>query len=130
MPVSRGCDNCWSARQAHRFTCGLTSSVGEVGQSSRPYYHGNIKAREDRLRIPLGIKKPTVFAVWNDLFHEDVSWRFLDKVFAVMAACPQHTFLLLTKRPEGMNEYIDRVMFDEDCNYEGWYVAVGKELPR
>lgn len=41
----------------------------------------------------------------SDLFHKDVPFEFIDKVFAVMALSPQHTFQILTKRPERMAEY-------------------------
>ena len=42
----------------------------------------------------------------SDLFHEQVSDEVLDKIFAVMALCPQHTFQVLTKRPERMLAYL------------------------
>jgi protein gp37 len=38
----------------------------------------------------------------SDLFHEALPNEAIDKVFAVMAMCPQHTFQVLTKRPERM----------------------------
>lgn len=38
----------------------------------------------------------------SDLFHEAVPDDFIDQVFAAMALCPQHTFQVLTKRPERM----------------------------
>src|SRR5262249_16936476 len=41
----------------------------------------------------------------SDLFHEDVPFDYVDKVFAVMALCQQHTFQILTKRPQRMAEY-------------------------
>jgi protein gp37 len=41
----------------------------------------------------------------SDLFHEQVPFEFVDKVFAVMALSPQHTFQILTKRPERMRDY-------------------------
>jgi protein gp37 len=44
----------------------------------------------------------------SDLFHEAVPFEFVDKVFAVMALTPQHTYQILTKRPERMAEYMDR----------------------
>jgi len=74
------------------------------------YYHGKsfngkILLRHDNLDLPLRTKKPTVFAVWNDLFHEDVPDEFIDRAYAVMALCPQHVFLILTKRPERMARY-------------------------
>ncbi len=42
----------------------------------------------------------------SDLFHEKVPDGFIDQVFAVMGACPQHTFQVLTKRPERMAVYV------------------------
>ncbi|RMG02286.1 MAG: DUF5131 family protein [Nitrospirae bacterium] len=54
----------------------------------------------DRLDIPLKTRKPTVFAIWNDLFHEDAPGDFIHNVFQTMYKCPQHIFLILTKRPE------------------------------
>jgi protein gp37 len=41
----------------------------------------------------------------SDLFGEWVTYEMLDRVFAVMALCPQHIFQVLTKRPELMLEY-------------------------
>lgn len=50
----------------------------------------------------------------SDLFAEWVTDEMLDRVFAVMALCPRHTFQVLTKRPERMLEYAKRVAAD-DC---------------
>jgi protein gp37 len=44
-------------------------------------WNGKIRMREDNLDLPLMIKKPTVFAVWNDLFHESVDCRFINKAW-------------------------------------------------
>ena len=43
----------------------------------------------------------------GDLFHEAVPDEWIDRVFAVMGECRQHTFQVLTKRPERMREYLD-----------------------
>lgn len=51
-----------------------------------------------------------------------VPFEFIDQVFAVMALCPQHTFQILTKRPERMAEYLNGRPFDED----GWGVGRGQ----
>jgi protein gp37 len=40
----------------------------------------------------------------SDLFHEAVSAEFVAEVWAVMQAVPQHTYQILTKRPERMAE--------------------------
>jgi protein gp37 len=47
------------------------------------------------------------YCVDGDLFHKEVPFEFIDRVFAVMALCPQHTFQILTKRPERMAEYLN-----------------------
>jgi len=56
----------------------------------------------ERLEEPLRWKKPQrVFVVsMGDLFHDDVPTKFVEDVFEVMSQCPQHTFLVLTKRPQ------------------------------
>jgi protein gp37 len=40
----------------------------------------------------------------SDLFHQDVPLAYLQQVFAVMRDCPQHQFLVLTKRAERLAE--------------------------
>jgi protein gp37 len=35
----------------------------------------------------------------GDLFHENVPWQFVHRVFDTMKKAPQHTYLVLTKRP-------------------------------
>lgn len=100
--VSAGCANCYAERMAERF------------RGTKAYPNGfELTLRPDRLLQPLTRKKPTTYFVnsMSDLFHEGVPFEFIDRVFAVMAICPQHTFQVLTKRPERMREYLDG---DED----------------
>jgi len=56
----------------------------------------------ERLEHPLRWRKPRRVFVCSlaDLFHDDVPDYFIRQAFAVMAASPQHTFQVLTKRPE------------------------------
>jgi protein gp37 len=67
-------------------------------------------APERILTEPLRRRKPTMYFVnsMGDLFHEDVPDDWIDRVFAVMALCPQHTFQVLTKRSERMQEWVRR----------------------
>jgi len=60
---------------------------------------------------PLRRRKPTMYFVnsMSDLFHENISDRTIDAVFGIMAACPQHTFQVLTKRPERAARWFERV---------------------
>jgi len=100
-PVSSSCRQCWLKTIAHRFhrtdPDNLTDRFGN--------WTGIVKCREDRLDIPLKRKKPTVWAIWSDLFHHSVSFDFILRAFAVMKKTEQHTFLVLTKRPERALEF-------------------------
>jgi protein gp37 len=107
-PCSPGCDHCWSASMAHRYRRGVYYPDGRVDMSITNYtdtngrFDGRIKTNPDRLDIPLKRKKPTVYAVWNDLFHEAVPLDFIDHAFLKISYAQQHTFLILTKRPGEM----------------------------
>lgn len=108
-PESPGCLHCWSARQTHmragqanpkmkvRYG-GLTDAEGR--------WTGEIRLMEQDLTKPLTVREPTTWAIWNDLFHPDVPPDFIRKVWMVMAQCHRHTFLILTKRPKRMKEWI------------------------
>jgi protein gp37 len=74
-----------------------------------PVFTGDVRTVPDRLTDPLHWRKPRMVFVnsMSDLFHEAVPFEFIDRVFAVMALCPQHTFQVLTKRPERMAEYLN-----------------------
>jgi protein gp37 len=63
---------------------------------------------ESKLDQPLRWKRPRRVFVnsMSDLWHPDVTDEFLDKIFAVMALSPQHTFQVLTKRPDRMADYM------------------------
>lgn len=123
--VSEGCRNCYAMKQAHRFSGpgqpyeGLT----EIGNHG-PRWNGNIRLVPEVLDAPTRWKKPRRIFVnsMSDLFHEDVPTRFIARVFEVMAACPQHTFQILTKRPER----IDSVLYGEEGAF---YLGGGDYLP-
>ena len=63
----------------------------------------------EKLDEPLKRKKPTMYFVCSmgDLFHEDVPFEFIGLVFSIIIQNPQHTFQILTKRPERMKKYIE-----------------------
>jgi protein gp37 len=69
-------------------------------------FNGKIRMMTLDLEKPLKVKKPQVFAVWNDIFHERVTEEFVLEAFGIMALCPQHTFIVLTKRPERMKAFL------------------------
>jgi protein gp37 len=45
----------------------------------------------------------------SDLFHEDIPWDFIIEVFQVMAATPQHSYQMLTKRPGRTAYFADHI---------------------
>ena len=102
---SPGCDSCYAARMAatrlkhHPRYKGLA-----VIKDGRPQWTGEVRLNHDVLEQPLHWRKPRrVFVCsMSDLFHPSVPSDYIYKVFGVMALSFQHTFQVLTKRPQRM----------------------------
>lgn len=108
--VSAGCKNCYAEKMAKRCVAmGQAKYVGTVDATG--HWTGQINFDEAALVAPLRWKRPRMVFVnsMSDLFHESVPDVFVDRVFAVMALCPQHTFQVLTKRPERMAAYMSEL---------------------
>ncbi len=104
--VSPGCHNCYAVGMSRRLVAmGNADYAGTVGDSG---WTGTLKTLEDRLEIPRRWTRPRKIVVnsMSDLFHENVPEEFIDRVFAVMAVCPQHLFQVLTKRSDRMLSYV------------------------
>jgi protein gp37 len=104
-PCSEGCRNCY----AEKFALRLMKNP----RTSDKYRNGfAVTLHPEELVKPLSWRKPRMVFVCSmgDLFHEDVPFLFIDKVMAIIAICPEHTFQILTKRSRRMLEYfsIDR----------------------
>jgi protein gp37 len=110
--VSPGCTNCYAMKQAARCAAmGLAKYDGLTKDSKAgPVWTGVVRLDESSLDWPLRRRKPLRIFVnsMSDLFHENLPDEAIDKVFAVMALCPQHTFQVLTKRAERMRDYMTR----------------------
>jgi protein gp37 len=103
--VSAGCDNCYAVRMSRRLEligCDEYRGLTSCNRRGTRHFNGVIKWHEDRLDIPRKWKKPRLVFVnsMSDLFHRDVPRDFIKRAFDVMNQCPQHTFQVLTKRPE------------------------------
>ena len=105
--VSPGCAHCY-AEELHR-----TRLDGKgIYPSFRPWTPANaqhnVTLAPERLSQPLRWRRPRMVFVnsMSDLFHELVPVDFIWSVFGVMANAPQHTFQILTKRPERMREVL------------------------
>jgi protein gp37 len=109
--VSPGCTNCYAMRTAARMNANpATPHYHGTVESSKvgPVWTGKVALAPDYiLTTPLHWKKPRRIFVnsMGDLFHESIPDEWIDKVFAVMALSPQHTFQVLTKRAERMRDY-------------------------
>ncbi|MGW1675983.1 DUF5131 family protein [Saccharopolyspora sp. NPDC002376] len=97
--VSPGCDNCYALTLAERFR----------GTPGHYFENGfDVQLRPDKLTEPLKWRKPRKVFVnsMSDLFHQDVPNEYIAQVFAVMAATPQHTYQILTKRHGRMRSFL------------------------
>jgi protein gp37 len=94
--VSAGCDHCYAEALAERFR----------GQKAFPNGF-DLTLHPERLNKPLTWKQPRRVFVnsMSDLFHARVPTSFVEQIWRVMLLCPQHTFQILTKRPERMARF-------------------------
>lgn len=108
--VSPGCERCYAERVAHRFSgAGLPYEGLTVLGKHGPRWAGSARFVPEMLDAPLRWRKPQRVFVnsMSDLFHADITNEQIAAVFGVMAACPQHTFQILTKRPERMQGWFE-----------------------
>jgi len=99
-PVSEGCANCYAKRNAEG------RLRGKYGYpQDEPF---RVTFHEDKLEQPLKWRRPRKIFVCSmgDLFHEDVPVEWTNCVFRAIQKAPHHRFMVLTKRPERMHDYL------------------------
>jgi len=106
---SEACLNCWAEGMNRRFGNGHPFDSTQVA----------FEIVEHILERPLHWRKPRRIVVqfMGDMFHEDVQPELWIEVFNIMLKCPQHRFLLLTKRPERMKWALEEFVSLEDCDW-------------
>jgi len=127
--ISEGCQNCYAEKMAFRLThMPHTDYYSFVLDDNKeddtekfkyvPEWNGRTHFVESALQKPLKWKKPRmIFACsMGDLFHESVPFEWIDRVFETIVLNPQHTFQILTKRPERMLEYFKQIAFRVPIN--------------
>jgi protein gp37 len=99
--VSPGCEHCYAAREA---SGRLRQFPTYAGLAVDGVFTGEVRLLRERLEDPLHWAKPRRIFVdsMSDLFHPDVPAEFIAAVFATMERARQHTFQVLTKRPQRM----------------------------
>lgn len=108
-PVSEGCENCYAKRMAQRLR-------GRYGYpEDEPF---KVTFHPNRLKEPLKLRKPSRIFVCSmgDILHDNVEPVVLAMILDIVSRCPQHTFLVLTKRPERMVEDIR-----QNAMIAGWF---------
>ncbi len=121
--VSEGCRNCYAMTMSSRIANAAREkknpSPVEKGYMKvvpqdkdgkfLPKWNNKIALIEERLEDPLRWQKPRMVFVnsMSDLFHPDVPFEFVVRVFDVMSISKEHTFQILTKRPERMSQFFE-----------------------
>ncbi|SRR6266508_719094 len=108
--VSPGCAHCYAETISKRF----------AGTNAYPLFKPwtpenathNLVLHPERLDQPLRWRRPRVVFVnsMSDLFHELVPDAFIEQVYRVMADASQHTFQVLTKRPERARDVVEKIL--------------------
>ena len=100
--ISAGCKYCYAEVMTRRLHA----------MGIEKYKDGfKVRVHEDALDVPYSWKKPKVVFVnsMSDLFHPEVPFEFIEKVFEVMNNTPQHTYQVLTKRADRLYELHHRL---------------------
>ena len=98
--VSKGCENCYTERFSERFR----------GVKGHPYQQGfDLKLWPNRLNLPLEWKRPRHIFVnsMSDLFHKDIPYDFISRVFETMEEAHWHIYQVLTKRSSFMRDFVN-----------------------
>jgi protein gp37 len=110
--ISPGCKHCYAMKMAARLAAMGQENYRGLTQPTKsgPVWTGIMRtASEKTLTAPFYWKKPRRVFVnsMSDLFHEELPFEAVNRIFAVMALCTRHTFQVLTKRPDRMLAYIE-----------------------
>lgn len=99
--ASDGCKSCYAESMNLRLGNGVEFKAQNADQVE-------VYLDEQALLEPLKWRKPRVIFVCSmtDLFGEFVPAEFIHRIWAVMALCPQHTFIVLTKRSRRMRQVL------------------------
>jgi protein gp37 len=104
--ISSGCKHCYAERLAHRLQA--------MGQSN--YLNGfNVTLQPQMLEVPLNWKSPKRIFVnsMSDLFHANVPFDYIQRVFQIMRRADWHQYQVLTKRSDRLLELSAKLNWDE-----------------
>ena len=118
-PVGDGCLNCWHLRTADRLR---NNDALPIEEREALAGSGHFVLRERELSAPLKAKKAAVIGVqfMGDLFHEAVPDDFANSAYRTMIHADWHTYLILTKRPDGGVCQSRKRMAGDGGEYSAW----------
>lgn len=115
--MSAGCDHCYAYSLAH-------TKVRDVYLRHLPVKNTPANRADpfaprfwdDRLMVPFGWREAKRVFVnsMSDVFHAHFTLDQIQRVFAVMNACTQHQFQVLTKRPERALRLAEHLIYTEN----------------
>lgn len=102
--VSEGCTNCWAEKESFMRSRHPNPLIScrEQGMTTDRRFNGAVRIHADLLQRAFARATPTVYCIWNDLFHEAVPRELVSALMAVAKARPNHIFIICTKRPENI----------------------------
>lgn len=125
--ISPGCAHCYAETFAERFR----------GVPGHPYEQGfDLRLVPEKLTEPFLWPKPKMVFVnsMSDLFHEDITEEYVEKVVRVMQRADWHTYQILTKRADRLHRLLTtRLAFASELPHIWWGVSVENRrhgLPR
>jgi protein gp37 len=109
--VSPGCAHCYALTLAKRLKGMGQPKYQRDGDPKTSGPGFGVTLHPDTIDEPLRWRRPRMVFVnsMSDLFHEEIPDEFIYSVLDVMSACSQHTFQVLTKRPERARDLLTRV---------------------
>lgn len=116
--VSAGCKHCYAETMGKRLRAMALADIAAGRDPGRKEHYlravdergrwtGEFVLVPEALRDPLRWRRPARIFVnpMSDLFGEGVPFEFIMQVFYAMHATPQHTYMILTKRPARAAEF-------------------------
>ena len=105
--ISAGCQNCYAERMTRRLQA-MGRPAYRMGFA--PSFHPELLNRPKEWRTPRLIFVNSM----SDLFLPEIPFDFIRRVFGIMSQCPQHTFQVLTKRPENAAKWASKLVWSSN----------------
>jgi len=125
--VSAGCMRCYAERLAARFAeRGWSQGLIDLRTGK---WNVVVRLVPHKLAEPLSWRQPSTVFVnsMTDMFHEGYTNEEIAAVFGVMAATPQHTYQMLTKRAHRMREWFEWIA-RFDCTAANACIGAGEGM--